>query len=174
MPYPDGLHWNFTGKEARWHLEGGLELPKEMILERNVPGYGKSHPINKKVSLDVVKITLLGLQGEAAKAQPFLFKNDFYDFEFGASDFLYEITTSDGSKFSVIRTHRLGLIKIEEFLETEINQHCGVAKNPQKFPKLCGCENDDDKENHRKRLDAQKDALRNRWQMLQPIYTIPR
>ena len=59
-------------------------------------------------------------------------------------------------------------------LETEINQHCGVAKNPQKFPKLCGCENDDDKENHRKRLDAQKDALRNRWQMLQPIYTIPR
>jgi len=174
MPYPDGLHWNFTGKEARWHLEGGLELPKEMILERNVPGY----PINKKVSLDVVKITLLGLQGEAAKAQPFFSKNDFYDFEFGASDFLYEITTSDGSKFSVIRTYRLGLIKIEEFLETEINQHCALAENPQNVVvgknSICACKNDDDKENHKKRLDAQKDAIRNRWHMIQPVLSFPR
>jgi len=193
MTYPDGLYWKFTDKDLLLLLNGGHELPKEMILERDAPDFARPRLPNKNVSLDVVKITEFGLP---QASQPFFTKNDFYDFEEGPTDEIYEITTSDGRKSSVIRTKKLGLIKIEEFLDTDITLHCRVANSPDEYPiskepknvpeggfhgenyqnhlvvvrdHRCNCENNNDKEVHEKILAAQKDALRNRWHMLQPI-----
>ena len=184
MAYPDGLYWRFTNRDLSLLRDGGLELPKEMILEMEIAAYMVNpRPINKTVSLDVVKITQLGLP---RKPQPFFTKNDFFDSEGGVTDEIYEIITSDGIKSSVIRTSKLGQITIEEFLDTDITLHCRVAKNPKNYPtskesktvphgvvmvsdQRCGCEDDNDKEVHEKRLAAQKDALMNRWHMLQPI-----
>lgn len=200
MTYPDGLYWKFTNNDMSSFRSGRLDLPKEMILERDAASYTKlkkdniSPDVVKNVSLDVVKITELVLP---QASQPFLRKNDFYDFEWGPTDEIYEITTSDGSISRVIFTQNLGLIKIEEFLETDITLHCRVAKSPHEYPPFkepknvpeggfdpiyrrhfvvvtdsrCGCENHDDKEVHEKKLAAQKDALTNRWHMLQPSKT---
>ena len=181
MTYPDGLYWKFTGKDLLLLLNGGLELPKEMTLERDAPSFVRPRLPKKNVSLDVVKITEYGLP---QASQPFLTKNDFYDFEWGPTDEIYEITTSDGRKSIVIRTNKLGLIKIEEFLDTDITLHCRVANSPDEYPiskepknvpeggfhgethqhhfvrlrdNRCGCENHNDKEFHEKKLAAQKD-----------------